>query len=135
MEERRALPHEEGKEVFIQHDFDFYSCVYYKEDNPDEPVFFLKNQQTGVFERLHYTYWYMITVFEKLRKFPPEEIQQVDQKLVYDFWWAVREGYNHRLDPNLKQSYDCPRIRNTVKAVRAYVKRICEKSEARDKGE
>lgn len=127
------LPHEPGKEIFIQHDFDFYSCVYYKEDKTDEPVFFLKNQQTGEFEQLHYTHWYMVTVFEKLRQFPASEIQLIDQKLVNDFWWAVREGYNHMLDPALRNPYDCPRIRNTIKAVQAYVKRICERSEARDK--
>ena len=76
----------------------------------------------------------MVTVLEKFQKFPPEEIRLIDKKLVYDFWWAIREGYNHMLDPALKQAYDCPRIQNTVKAVQAYVKRICERSEARARG-
>lgn len=128
METRRKLPHEPGKEVFIQHDYDFYSCVYYKEDKTDEPIFFLKNQQTGEFERLPYTHWYMVTAFEKLRKLPPDEIRLIDKTLVNDFWYAIREGYNHMLDPALRSPYDCPRIRNTLNAVRAYIKRIAEKS-------
>lgn len=48
---RRKLPYDINRTIFIQHDFDFYSIVYYT-DNHSEPVFYLKNNSTGEFERL-----------------------------------------------------------------------------------
>lgn len=127
---RRVLEHPEGSEVFIQHDFDFYSVCYYKEKS-NEPVFFLKDPETNGFNRLINGYWYMVTALEKLRKIPVHERPLITKELVNRFWYAIREGYNHRLDPNLRRQYDTPRIQNNIKAVQAYIKRIADKEEER----
>lgn len=124
METKRKLNTEPFKTVFIQHDFDFYSVVYYHGDPSDEPVFYLKNPTSREFEVLTYSRWYMTIAFEKLRKLDRSEQSQITKELVYSFRWAIREGYNHQLDPNLRNPYDTPRIRNTIKAVKAYIERI-----------
>lgn len=120
---RRSLKHPEGKTPVMQHDFDFYSAVYYSL-SPIEPVFFLKDPQTGKFNQLQYGQWYMSTALEKLQKIPANEKDLITEDLVNGFWYAIREGYNHGLDPNLIKRYDTPRIRNTIKAVQSYIKRI-----------
>lgn len=124
---RRKLPYDINRSVFIQHDYDFYSTVYYT-DNHSEPVFYLKNNSTGEFERLSYGRSYMVVALEKLQKLSPEEKAQIDKELVNNFWWAIREGYNHMLDPNLRREYDTPRIKNTLNAVRLYIDKIVKAS-------
>lgn len=37
---------------------------------------------------------------------------------------AIREGYNHQLDPNLRNRYDEPRNRNTVQGIKNYIDKI-----------
>lgn len=128
METQRKLPYEPDKKVLIQYDFDFYSCVWYEGENMETPVYFLKNQQTGEFEKLIYTRWYMSIALEKLSRLDASEKLLITKELVYGFWYAIREGYNHMLDPALRNPYDCPRIRNTLSAVRAYIKRIADKN-------
>lgn len=129
----RNLAYDPDRAVFIQHDFDFYSTVYYS-DNHAEPVFYLKNNSSGEFERLSYGRSYMAVALEKLQKLPPEERAQIDKELVNNFWWAIREGFNHMLDPNLRREYDTPRIKNTIKAVRSYIDRIVVASKNEMKG-
>ena len=124
---RRKLCYDPDRKVFIQHDYDFYSTVYYT-DNHSEPVFYLKNNSTGEFERLSYGRSYMVVALGKLHKLSPEEKAQIDKDLVNNFWWAIREGYNHMLDPNLKREYDTPRIKNTINAVRLYIDKIVKSS-------
>ena len=129
---RRKLNHQEGKTVFMQHDFDFYSVCYYKEES-HLPVFFLKNPDTGEFKQLSYGRWYMVTVVEKLQKIPANEKHLITEELVNGFWHAILEGYNHMLDPNLRQEYDTPRIQNNIKAVNAYIKRIFDRKKSRER--
>lgn len=129
-ENRRMLDHPESKKPIIQHDFDFYSVVYY-DLSSHEPVFFLRDQASGTFKRLPYGRWYMSTALEKLQKIPANEKHLITEELVNGFWYAIREGYNHMLDPNLRNEYDTPRIRNSIKAVQAYIKRIEEKGKER----
>lgn len=129
---RRALNHPEGNEPVIQHDFDFYSVVYYSFLSR-EPVFFLKDPQSGLFKKLQYGRWYMCTALEKLQKIPANEKHLITEALVNGFWYAIREGYNHMLDPNLRNEYDTPRIQNNIKAVQSYIKRIAEKGQKRMK--
>lgn len=129
-DDRRSLEHMEGLEVFIQHDFDFYSVCYYK-GKSNEPVFFLKDQESGKFKQLQYGRWYMGAALGKLKKISANEKHLIDEELVNGFWYAIREGYNHQLDPNLKREYDTPRIQNTIKAVKAYIDRIAQKGKER----
>lgn len=127
---RRALEHPEGLEIFIQHDFDFYSICYYKEKS-NEPVFFLKDPASSKFNRLNYGRWYMVTALEKLQKISANEKHLITEELVNGFWYAIREGYNHQLDSNLKREYDTPRIQNNIKAIKAYIDRIAQKGKVR----
>ena len=39
-------------------------------------------------------------------------------ELILDYSWAIREGYNHELDRNLRNRYDNPRNRNTVEGIK-----------------
>lgn len=129
-DDRRSLDHPEGSSLFIQHDFDFYSVCYYKEKS-NEPVFFLKNPTSGKFNRLQYGRWYMVTALEKLQKISENEKHLITEELVNGLWYAIREGYNHQLDPNLKREYDTPRIQNNIKAIKAYIDRINQKRNIR----
>ena len=44
--------------------------------------------------------------------------------LLIEYRWAIREGYNHMLDPNLRNQYDEPRNRNTVQGIKNYIAKI-----------
>lgn len=127
----QSLEQPEGKIPVIQHDFSFYSVVYYSLSTR-AAVYFLNNPLTGKFKRLEYGHWYMCTALEKLNKIPANEKHLITEELVNEFWYAIREGYNHMLDPNLKNEYDIPRIQNTLKAIRSYIKRIADKGEKND---
>jgi hypothetical protein len=51
-------------------------------------------------------------------------------ELLLSYRWAIREGYNHMLDPHLRSAYDYPRNRNTVKGIQGYIDLIQKRSDA-----
>lgn len=67
--------------------------------------------------------WYMTVALEKSDKVV-EDRHLLTGELLIEYRNAIREGYNHQLDPHLQNSYDYPRNRNTVKGIQAYIKRI-----------
>ena len=128
---KRPLPHEEGKEVLIQHDYDFASTVYYKGAN--FPVFFLKDD-SGAFTRIHapgHQDWYMIVAISKLNNITADR-HLITPELVLHYRWAIREGYNHQLDPRLRNAYDNPNNRNTIAGVKGYIEKILKASTIND---
>ncbi|MGN8055661.1 hypothetical protein ACTJKN_05260 [Pedobacter sp. 22163] len=118
---QRTLDHE-GREVFIQHDYDFVSKVLYKKK--PNLVWFLRNK-SNKFEKYepNYSDWYIAVAVEKLEKIK-EDRHLIDSSLIMSYRWAIREGFNHQLDPALKKSYDYPGNRNNIKGVLAYIDRI-----------
>ncbi len=71
--------------------------------------------------------WYMSVALEKSDKVK-ENRNQLTRSLLLSYRWAIREGFNHMLDPNLRDSFDHPRNRNTIQGIKNYIKKIEEKS-------
>lgn len=72
--------------------------------------------------------WYMAVALEK-SDLVTEDRHLLTSDLLITYRWAIREGYNHELDPNLKNRYDFPRNRNTVKGIQGYIDRIKKASD------
>jgi hypothetical protein len=75
--------------------------------------------------------WYMTVALKKSDKVT-EDRHLLTSSLLHSYRWAIREGYNHMLDPALRNQYDYPRNRNTVSGIESYINRIKKLSEARD---
>src|SRR5688572_25463482 len=111
----RKLDHN-PEDVLIQHDHDFYSAALYK--GAKWMIYFFKDQQ-GEFTIRHdsgYSDWYITVACEKLRKIK-NDTHLITHDLIMSYRWAIREGYNHLLDPHLKNDHDQPRHRNTIEGV------------------
>lgn len=67
--------------------------------------------------------WYIIVALEKADKLTADR-HLLTQELIMRYRWAIREGYNHQLDPNLKKQYDYPRNQNTIKGILGYIAKI-----------
>lgn len=73
--------------------------------------------------------WYMVIALEKSDKVKDER-HLLTADLLISYRWAIREGYNHQLDPNLRNRYDEPRNRNTVQGIKNYIDKIQKLSDA-----
>lgn len=87
-----------------------------------------KLPEPSVYEKEAYD-WYMTVALEK------SDMVTVDRHLLtrevlLGYRWAIREGYNHGLDGNLKKDYDYPRNRNTVDGIKGYIELIKKKQDA-----
>lgn len=125
MDNKRELAHK-GREIVMQHDWEFCSAVYYK-GKGTEPVYFLRNED-GEFIETTYGNWYMAVAIEKLDKIKVDR-HLINESLILEYRWAIREGFNHMLDRNLVNFYDHPRNKNTIQGVKSYIKMIEKKSE------
>jgi len=94
-----------------------------------EETITLKIPVPVVYEKPEYD-WYMTVALEKVDKVTQDR-HLLTSELILSYRWAIREGYNHDLDPALRNRYDYPRNRNTVEGIRAYVKLIESKSNER----
>lgn len=75
-----------------------------------------------VYEKRDYD-WYMTVALEK-SDLVKEDRHLLTHDLIIRYRDAIREGYNHQLDPNLKRAYDYPRNHNTIKGIYGYIERI-----------
>lgn len=82
----------------------------------------LKQPNHMIYEKEDYD-WYMTVALEKVDKVTQNR-HLLTAELILLYRWAIREGYNHELDKNLKNKYDYPRNQNTVSGIQAYIKRI-----------
>ncbi len=80
-----------------------------------------------VYEQREYD-WYMSVALEKSDKVT-EDRHLLTADLLISYRLAIREGYNHQLDRNLRSRYDEPRNRNTVKGIKGYIAKIEKASE------
>lgn len=76
----------------------------------------------GTFEQHDYD-WYIQVAIEKADKVK-EDRHLLTRELILGYRWAIREGYNHQLDPALRNQYDYPRNHNTIKGIQGYIDRI-----------
>lgn len=81
-----------------------------------------------IYEQRDYD-WYMSVALEKSDKVT-EDRHLLTADLLISYRWAIREGYNHQLDPNIRRKYDEPRNRNTIKGIKGYIAKIEKESEA-----
>lgn len=72
--------------------------------------------------------WYMSIALEKSDKVK-EDRHLLTADLLISYRWAIREGYNHQLDSNLRNRYDEPRNQNTIKGIKGYIAKIQKASD------
>lgn len=87
----------------------------------EETVTF-KQPEPIVYEQKEHD-WYMSVALEKSDQVK-EDRHLLTSDLLLGYRWAIREGFNHQLDSALKNRYDFPRNRNTVKGIQGYIDRI-----------
>lgn len=73
--------------------------------------------------------WYMTIALEKSDKVKDDR-HLLTADLLISYRYAIREGYNHQLDPNLRNRYDEPRNHNTVQGIKNYIAKIQKLSDA-----
>lgn len=88
--------------------------------NEETITFFLPEPR--VYEKWAYD-WYMAVALEKVDKVTVDR-HLLTGELIIQYRYAIREGYNHGIDPDLQRDYDHPRNRNTVKGIQSYINRI-----------
>lgn len=112
-------------------DYDFCTREWSWDKRGEETITFKHGEHTElVYEKADYD-WYIIVAIEKCDKIK-EDRHLITRELILKYRWAIREGFNHMLDPNLKNRFDYPRNRNTVKGVKSYVELIQKKSRANE---
>ncbi|WP_437918556.1 hypothetical protein [Sphingobacterium sp. LRF_L2] len=87
----------------------------------EETITFLR-PVPKTYKKLDYD-WYMTVALEK-SDLVTEDRGFLTYDLLVAYRNAIREGYNHELDPALRRPYDYPRNRNTVKGIQGYIDRI-----------
>lgn len=75
-----------------------------------------------VYQKADYD-WYMTVALEKVDKVT-EDRHLLTADLIIGYRNAIREAYQHMLDPHLLGSYDHPRNRNTVKGIKSYINKM-----------
>jgi len=88
----------------------------------------LKQPEPIIYEKQEYD-WYMTVALEKVDKVTQNR-HLLTAEMILSYRWAIREGYNHELDKNLKNKYDYPRNQNTVIGIQGYINRIEKASKA-----
>lgn len=77
----------------------------------------------------HKSDWYILVALQKADQVKFDR-HLLTGELLLRYRWAIREGYNHQLDPQIKNQYDYPRNQNTVRGIELYIARIEKASEA-----
>lgn len=82
-----------------------------------------------VYEKHEYD-WYMQIALEKTDMVKVDR-HELTAELIIAYRYAIREGYNHELDPHLKNQYSFPRNRNTIQGIKSYIAVIERKQNER----
>ena len=106
--------------MFLIKENDVYKVERKEEYSLEEKVTFKKPVER-VYEKKAYD-WYMVVALEKSDKVTVDR-HLLTAELLIGYRNAIREGFNHGLDPALIRPYDYPRNRNTVKGIKSYIKR------------
>lgn len=73
--------------------------------------------------------WYIIVALEKADKVK-EDRHLLTSSLLLQYRNAIREGYQHQLDPNLENKWAYPRNKNTISGIQSYINRIFKKADS-----
>ena len=116
---------------FSTHETDFYIRTMELITSKVAKVIF-KHPTPSEFLQQEYD-WYLTVALEKADKVSADR-NLLSRELLLGYRWAIREGYQHQLDPNLKHRFDYPNNRNTIKGIQGYIDRIKKLSD-REGGE
>lgn len=100
-----------------------------EEQFSSEETITLRNPEV-VYKKESYD-WQIIVALEKIDLIK-EDRHLITSDLILSYRWAIREGFGHMLDPHLKNQYDRPRNRNTIKGVQSYINRIEDKQKSKE---
>jgi hypothetical protein len=109
----------------LNHDKDFYSRHWKSFGAKESLIKFKHNPKeytAGDYD------WYITVALEKADKVTVNR-NLLTSDLLLRYRWAIREGFNHQLDPSLKNRFDYPRNRNTIEGIQNYIKLIERKSD------
>lgn len=90
-------------------------------------VITFKIPQIYIYQKEEYD-WYMTVALEKVDKVIQDR-HLLTSDLIISYRNAIREGYQHDLDPALRNQYDYPRNRNTVTGIKNYIDKINKSSQ------
>lgn len=105
---------------------DFYESSGFDFTEKTEIITF-NNPEKSEYTKHEYD-WYIVVALEKADQVKIDR-HLLTRELLLSYRWAIREGYNHQLDTNLKNRYDYPRNRNTIEGIKGYISLIQKRSE------
>lgn len=116
--------------MYLIKENDVYKRESEQQFSKEETITFKRfsKQEFQVYNQRDYD-WYMVIALEKSDKVKDER-HLLTADLLISYRWAIREGFNHMLDPNLRNWYDEPRNRNTVQGIKNYIAKIQKLSDA-----
>lgn len=106
---------------FLKHETDFYIRTKEELMSKEAKITF-KHPTPSEFPQYDYD-WYLTVALEKANKITVDR-HLLTRELLLGYRWAIREGYQHQLDPSLKRQYDYPNNRNTIQGIQGYIDRI-----------
>ncbi len=117
----------EEKTLYLVNETDFYKLER-KEQFGKEMLITFKFPGMSTFEKHDYD-WYITVALEKADQVRADR-HLLTRDLLLQYRWAIREGYQHQLDPNLNKQFAYPRNKNTVQGIEGYIALISKKSQA-----
>lgn len=112
--------------MYLVKENDIYIREREKEFENRELITFRLPSLSGFWEEKYD--WYLTVALEKSDKVTVDR-NLLTRELLLGYRWAIREGYQHQLDPNLRNEYDYPRNQNTIAGIRGYIEKIKKISE------
>lgn len=112
--------------ILNEHQRDFYKRIQYM----DGTAIYELNNANGTkreYKKENYD-WYMVVAIEKCNKVAKDR-HLLTAELICSYRNAIREGYNHMLDPYIRNPYDHPRNRNTISGIEKYIENIYAEQE------
>lgn len=111
--------------MYLVEDNDVFKRERETEFTNKETITF-KHPTPQVYEKADYD-WYITVVLEKANEVKVGR-HLLTAQLLLKYRWAIREGYQQQLDPNLRRQYDRPRNKNTIAGIQGYIAGIEKKS-------
>lgn len=108
------------KEITASLEKDFYTKTW--DRITGEGVIVFRNPKPMEYKKHSYD-WYIVVALEKADKVVKDR-HLLTGELLLKYRWAIREGFNHVLDPHLRNPFDHPRNRNTIEGIQSYIKKI-----------
>jgi len=114
--------------MFLKKENEVYKVETEVQFTHEATITFKQSDPVVVYKQQEYD-WYMTVALEKSDQVK-EDRHLLTASLLINYRNAIREGFNHQLDSTLKNRYDYPRNRNTIKGIQDYINRIDKASKA-----